>query len=459
MAVDAAGNLFIAQQIGQRIRKVDAVTGIITTVAGTGLPAFSGDGGPAVSAELSFPTGVGVDSAGNLFIADTSNNRIRKVDVLTGIITTVAGNGTLGGGGDGSAALSAQLDTPAGVMVDSAGNLYIAERNGQRIRRVDGATGIITTVAGTGTAGFSGDGGPATAAQLAGPYGVAVDAAGNLFIADTNNHRIRKVDGVTGVITTLAGTGAAGFSGDGGSATSAELNSPYGVVVDSTGNLFIADADNDRIRKVDVLTGVITTVAGSGTSGGGGDGGPATAEQLTAPYAVAADVAGNLFIADAEEHRVRKVDGSTGIISTVAGNGLAGFSGDGGLATNAQLSAPHGVAVDAAGNLFIADRGTARIRKVDGATGVITTLAGNGTAGFSGDGGPAAGAQLNFPHGVAVDVAGNLFIADTGNQRIRRVDSVTASSPRSRGMASAPGFSSLAMASRLPPHSCGIPSA
>jgi sugar lactone lactonase YvrE len=471
VAVDAAGNLFIAERASARIRMVDPA-GTITTVAGTGSAGLSGDGGAAISAQLSYPSGVAVDAAGNLFIADMWNQRIRKVDPA-GTITTVAGGGS-DGLGDGGSAMSAQLSYPSGVAVDAAGNLFIADTENHRIREVD-AAGTITTVAGNGSVGFSGDGGPAISASLflhedCGMYctyrpnaGVAVDAAGNLFIADAVNDRIRKVD-TAGTITTVAGNGLAGFSGDGGPAISAQLSDPSGVAVDATGNLFIAegnrrirkvdpagtittvvgsatsvwltasgvaadaagnlfiaDAKNQRIREVDTA-GTITTVAGTGSAGFSGDGGPATRAQLSYPSGVAVDAAGNLFIAERDNARIRKVD-PAGTITTVAGGGSDGL-GDGGPAVSAQLSDPSGVAVDAPGNLFIADAWNQRIRKVDTA-GTITTVAGTGSAGFSGDGGPAISAQLYYPYGVAVDAAGNLFIADTWNQRIRMVEAST----------------------------------
>ncbi|HMD69739.1 MAG TPA: hypothetical protein VKF41_00265 [Bryobacteraceae bacterium] len=456
VAVDSAGNLYIADTENSLIRKV--ANGVISTVAGSGGPGFSGDNGPATSAQLFFPGGVAVDSAGNLYIADSANNRIRKVS--NGVITTVAGNGTQGFSGDNGLATSAELNFPAGVAVDSAGNLYIPEPYNNRIRKVSNgvitsvvgnslsgdngpatsaqlsspnavawdsagnlyiadsgrirkvSNGVITTVAGIGTFGFSGDNGPATSAQLNYPGSVAVDPAGNLYIADTGNHRIRKVSG--GVITTVAGNGTMGFSGDNGPATSAHLNYPRGVAVDSAGNLYIADSYNFRVRKVS--SGVITTVAGNGAPGfGGGDNGPATSAPLSLPRGIAVDSAGNLYIAEFNSSRIRKVSG--GVISTVTGNGTPGFSGDNGPAIGAQLNDPEGVAVDSAGNLYIADFGNSRIRKVS--NGMISTIAGNGTPGFSGDGGPATSAQLAYPEGVAADSAGNLYVADTSNYRVR----------------------------------------
>ncbi|MHB8389384.1 MAG: NHL domain-containing protein [Acidobacteriaceae bacterium] len=344
------------------------VSGVINTVAGDGTAGYSGDGGPATSAEFNSPDNVTVDSAGNLYIADYYNNRIRKVTASTGDISTVAGNGTQGYSGNGGLATSAELSFPEDVAVDSAGNLYIADAGNHVIRMVNASTGIISTVAGDGACGYSGIGGPATSATLC-PQGVAVDSAGNLYIADGSLNRILKVYASTGIITTVAGDGGLGYSGDGGPATSAELGSPNRVAVDSAGNLYIADLGNSRIRKVTASTGIITTVAGDGTVCPGsncGDGGPATSAELNLPWDVAMDSAGDIYIADANNNVIRKVDASTGDISTVAGpgNGTIVFGGDGGPATSAELSSPIGVAVDSAGNFYIADSGHQRIRKV-----------------------------------------------------------------------------------------------
>jgi uncharacterized protein (TIGR03437 family) len=406
LAVDSAGNVYIADSYANRVRKVS--NGVITTVAGNGTPGFSGDNGPAISAQLAQPFGLAVDSAGNLYIADWGNSRIREVS--NGVITTVAGNGTCCLLNDNGPATSAQITLPEDIAVDSAGSLYISDFVHHSVRKVSG--GVITTVAGNGTQGYSGDNGPAISAELAGPYGIAVDAASNLYIGDAPANRVRKVSG--GVITTVAGNGLPGYSGDNGPAASAQLNYPYGVSVDAAGNLYIADSNNYRIRKVS--GGMITTVAGNGTTGFGGDNGPATSAQLQ-PTGVAVDAAGSLYIADALNNRIRKV--SNGVITTVAGNGTPAFSGDNGPATNAELYLPYGVAVDAASNLYIADTFNYRIRNVSG--GVITTVAGNGTEGFGRDTGPATSSPLYYPYGVAVDSAGNLYIADTDNQRIRKV--------------------------------------
>jgi sugar lactone lactonase YvrE len=331
-----------------------------------------------------------------------------------GIITTVAGNGSQGYSGDGGAATNASLRFPSGVAVDASGNLFIADMV-SRVRKVN-PNGIITTLAGNGSPGFSGDGSAATNASLYNPLGVAVDAAGNLFIADKGNNRIRKVN-TGGIITTVAGNGSSGYSGDGGAAINAGLYNPAGVAVDGFGNLFIADRSN-RIRKVDT-NGIITTVAGNGDSGYSGDGDAATNASLYLPQGVAVDASGNFFIADRSNNRIRKVD-TNGIITTVAGNGDSGYSGDGGAATNNSLFLPSGVALDASGNLFIADFVNNRIRNVD-TNGIITTIAGNGDSGYSGDGGAATNASLYYPAGVALDASGNLFIADTSNYHVREV--------------------------------------
>ncbi len=325
--------------------------------------------------------------------------RAEYTHVLAGVITTVAGADTQGFSGDGGAATSAQLSGPVGVVIDSSGNLYISDYNNNRIRKVDTSGNISSTVAGT----------------LNRPIGVAIDSGGNLYIADYNNHRIRKVD-ISGNISTVAGT-TRGFSGDGGAATSAQLNSPQSVEIDSSGNLYIADSSNHRIRKVDI-NGNISTVAGTSTSGFSGDGGAATSAQLNFPQGVEIDSSGNLYIADYNNHRIRKVDIS-GNISTVAGT-TRGFSGDGGAATSAQLNRPTGVEIDGSGNLYISDNTNNRIRKVD-ISGNISTVAGTGTGGFSGDGGAATSAQLNRPTDVEIDGSGNLYIADTNNHRIRKV--------------------------------------
>ncbi len=533
LKVDAAGKLIVADQVSNRIRKIDT-NGIITTIAGIGTRGFSGDDGPATEAQLNFPNGVTIDAAGNIYIADTINSRIRKIDT-SGIISTIAGNGVAGFGGDGGLATSAALNRPYEVKVDAAGNIYVADSDNNRIRRIN-ALGIISTIVGNGTQGFSGDGGPAIMAEISSPIGVEVDMAGNIYVADTFNSRIRKVQpippfpatlvgqtsspqdiylvinepvtissfsvpqseggapeyaagtvtgcslgsaltmgaictipvtfspvfpgvrgvplvvtttgagefnfGLTGIgtapqialspgiIQTVAGNGSSGFSGDNGPATAASMTTPAGVARDSVGNLYIATDDN-RIRKV-APNGTITTVAGNGTTCADrttpcGDGGPATDATFISAVNLAVDSAGNLYITDTDGWRVRKVD-ANGIITTVAGNGTlcapTTSCGDGGPATSASLNGPFGIVVDGNGNLFIADQTAFRIRKVT-PNGIITTIAGTGVAGFSGDNGPAIHATLNHPLCLAIDAAGNLYITDASNQRVRRVDAVT----------------------------------
>jgi sugar lactone lactonase YvrE len=334
-------------------------------------------------------------------------------------ISTVAGTGALGSGGDGGPAVAATLDNPTSVAVDGQGNLYIADAAGNRVRKVSGGT--ITTIAGTGTNGFSGDGGPATSAQLSAPFAVAVDGQGNVYIADNGNRRVRRVS-AGGTITTIAGTGVAGSSGDGGPAAAAQLASPVGIAVDRGGNVYVADEGGHRIRRIG--TGGVTTprfistVAGAVGPGFSGDGGAATSAHLNAPVGVAVDALGSVYIADYGNHRLRRVSPS-GVISTVAGTGTPGFSGDGGPATEARLSGLWGVAVDARGDVYVADSDNRRVRRLSG--GRITTVAGTGTPGSTGDDGPAADAQLALPRGVAADARGNLYVADSVAHKVRLV--------------------------------------
>ncbi|MHB8260172.1 MAG: NHL domain-containing protein [Bacteroidia bacterium] len=336
---------------------------IIYTVAGNGTSGYTGNGGLAQSAELHGPEGVTIDASGNLYIADNGNNVVRKV-TKTGVISTYAGNGTAGFSGDGGQATAAELSGPAGVAIDANGNLYISDQDNQRIRKVT-STGVISTVAGNGTIGYYGNGVQATSAELNGPSNIAVDASGNLYIADTGNHGIRKVTVSTGIINTIAGIlSVYGFSGDGGQATAAELHNPTGVFVDGSGNVYIADEMNQRIRKVN-SAGIINTIAGTGTAGYSGDGGQATAAELYDPYDVELDASGNIYIADEQNFRIRKIN-TSGVISTYAGTGTAGFTGDGGLATAAEINVAYGlgIAIDGSGNLFIPDYADNRVREV-----------------------------------------------------------------------------------------------
>ncbi len=334
----------------------------ISTYAGTGTEGFCCDNGPATQAELSLPYGVSTDSSGNVYIADAGNDRVRKVTLSSGTITTLAGNGTYGDSGDGGIATSAEIEAPYKVAVDNSGNVYISEAS-CRIRKVVQSTQIITTVAGNGNCGYSGDGGSATSAEIWGG-GIAVDGSGNIYIADGNNARIRKVTISTGIISTIAGNGTSGYSGDGGPATSAELNTPLGVAVDGSGSIYISDVSANVIRKVTVSTGIITTVAGDGVRGYGGDGGSATSAELEQPRGVTVDSSGNIYIADSFNQRTRNVTASTGIITTFAGDGTAGYVGDGGSPTSAELYYPFDAAIGNSGVIYIADSYNNRIRAV-----------------------------------------------------------------------------------------------
>lgn len=333
--------------------------------------------------------------------------------VPTFTISTVAGNGTAGDSGDGGPATDAELNGPRGVTEDIYGNLYIAEYYGQRVRKVT-PSGTITTLAGTGVAGYSGDGGPATSAELNGPYRVTVDLAGNVYIPDSGNSRVRKV-APNGTITTVVGTGRAGYTGDGGPAIYASLNYPEAVAFDPAGNYYVADEGANAVRFV-TTTGTISTAAGTGVAGYSGDGGPATSAKLDGPVGVAVNAAGNLYISDQGNNVIRKV--TNGTIATIAGNGGFGFSGDGGPAINAELGYPASIGLDAAGNLYIPDVNNNRIRVVL-TNGTITSVAGNGVEGYSGDGGPALDAAINVPRSVSVGPNGNVYIGDFGNNRVR----------------------------------------
>lgn len=449
VTLDGKGNVYIADGNNHRIRKLDLTTGIIATVAGNGVFGYTGDGGPATAATLDEPRRVALDSAGRLYIADFRNCRVRRVDPASGLIDSVVGNGACQSDGDGGPAMDAGLNYPRDVALDAQDNLYIAEVG--RIRKVPAATGIIQTLAGTGEFGYSGDGGPATAAALSIAEGIAVDASGNVYFADVSNQRVRRVDAATGTIQTVAGTWPRNYenNGDGGPATSASLFNPSGVAVDAQGNLFIADTSGNRVRKVSATTGLIETVAGGCPSpdGGLGDGGAATAACLNSPWGVGLDANGDIYIADTGNGRVRLVQ--SGVIATVAGNGNPPFDGDGGPARFAWLDAPIGLALDTGGNLHVADNGNRRVRRIDTHTGLIDTIlvveypgpsglafdsvgdlyvaayysllkraqntgavitiAGSGTG--LGDGMPASQAALNGTQGIAVDASQNLYLS------------------------------------------------
>ena len=463
VAMDAAGNIYVADKVSHRIKKIDAVTGQVTVIAGRGSSLASGDGGPALTAGFDAQS-IALDSQGNIYIADQKNHRIRKIEVATGIISTVAGTGLRGFLGDGGPADVARLNQPGGIAIDANNNLFIADLENHRIRKVDAQTNEITTVAGSGISGFWGDGGGAIKAQLNRPKGLAIDANNNLYIADQGNHCIRKVDLNHHLITTIAGNSTKGFSGDGGDAVLASLDNPTDVVLDTQGNVYIADGNNHRVRKISASTGHIHTIVGNGlefySAGFSGDGGDALQAQFNfhlQDTKLAQDRAGHIYIADTDNQRIRKIDVHTNIITTVAGNGNQGHLGDGGLATAAALTDPTGIDIDANGDIYIAEKDHIRkvaagtqvistlyqgqprdvhldskghlyfieghqIKKIKLATQEVTLVAGTGSRGSAGDGGPAVQAQLYSPSSVALDKQGNLYISDYWNGKVRKVD-------------------------------------
>jgi sugar lactone lactonase YvrE len=348
---------------------------IISTVAGNGVLGFSGDGGQATSAEFRYPLQVAFDASGNTYIADPNNNVVHKIEKSTGIINIIAGNGYLAGtsggySGDGGQATDAELYWPTGIALDLHGNIYITDYNNNRVREVNISTGVINTIAGIGTFGFSGDGGQATSAELYEPYALAFDTSGNMYISDEANNRIRKVTMFTGIISTIAGNGNQSYSGDGGQATTAELAYPAGITLDDSGNVFIADCFNNRIRKITERTGVINTIAGNGTAAFSGDGGQAIASELNNPVDVKLDASGNIYVSDRYNNRIREVTLSTSIINTIAGNGITGYTGDGGQATAAELNNPGGLEFDASGNIYFADELNSVVRKISLPSGI-----------------------------------------------------------------------------------------
>jgi sugar lactone lactonase YvrE len=405
---DKSGNLYISDFSGQRIRKVTPA-GTISTYAGTGISGFSGDGGPASSAQLSFPTGLVFDSAGDLIVADGLNNRIRKIDP-SGIITTIAGTGAAGYTGDGGPALDATFNQVWDVTYDPSGNLYITDIGNCAVRIVN-PSGIINTYAGNGTCGYGGDGRAANHANLNFPRGM-VFAGGNLYIADTLNHRVRKVN-THGIISTFAGNGQPGFSGDGGKATAATIGNPKGLAF-RNGTVYIANAGRAHIRTVTIKTGIINTYAGT-FPGYDGDGNALLSSSFFNPNGLLFNSAGNLLVVDTLNQRVREAAG--GVMTTIAG----GFIGDKRAATSASLAQPEATAFDKSGNYYIADATGNSIRKVS-TNGKITTVAGTGISGYSGDGGQATAATLWYPLGVGLDSSNNLFISDDFNNVIRKVD-------------------------------------
>jgi sugar lactone lactonase YvrE len=415
VAEDSLGNLYIADMGGHRVLKVTPL-GATTSFAGTGTATFSGDGGPAASAALAYPACVLVAPGDVIYICDKANHRIRRVQ--GGIITTVAGTGVGGFTGDG-AGPTIELKEPED-MVLVGGNIVFSDQENNRIRQLNIANGAVTTLAGTGPSGYAGENVPA-ASTIASPMGLAATADGRILFAERDAHRLRALAG--GTITTVAGDGVASFGGDGGAALDATFRLVEGAAMDAAGNLFISDSGNNRIRKVDGATGAVSTLAGNGTTTFGVDGVPATVVGLDGPSDVVVDAAGNVIFSDTHHHRVRSVD-TTGNIHTIIGNGVPGFAGDNGPAAAAQIASPTGLAIDAAGNLYVADFDNSRVRKIDPA-GNVTTVAGDGNPGFNGDGLAATATSLNGPTDMTFDGAGNMFIADLRNQRVRRVDAAS----------------------------------
>ena len=431
VVVDANGNLYISDNGNRRIRKVDATTGNVTTFAGNGTEGSSGDGGPATSAQIGSVSSIALDSNGNLYIADESHSVVRKVDAATGTISTIAGQGENQNGNTDAANLKIY---GAAVDIDGSDNIYIAATASQVVFKVDANTNIATVVAGTPfEAGFEGDGSPATSAKLNNPRRIHVDAGGNIYILDTTNQRVRKVDATTGVITTVAGNGEEGFNGD-GPGTQASLQIPWGggLTTDTSGNLYISDQGNNILRKVDAQTGHIQTILGNETGWGyrtALDGRLAGGIEVNSIQDLSVDPPGNVYIADQGADKIWKIDATTGVITTLAGTGQAGYSGDGGPATNAQLNNPRGVYADGSGNVYIGDRSNHRIRKVD-PSGMITTIAGGNAAGERGtlrgnaaEGAPATEVQLNSPQGISKNSTGEVHFTDRANKRIFRIDS------------------------------------
>ena len=419
--------IYVADTGNNMIRAITGST--ISRFAGNTTAGNTGDGGPALAALFQAPFGLAMSRTNNLVITDRGNSVVRQVSTATGITTLVAGNYTAGFSGDGGLATAAQLDSPRGIALDATSNIYIADTNNNRIRRVAAATGLITTVAGTGVAGFSGDGGNPTTARFSSLTGLAADSSGNLYVADTENHCVRYVNFGTNTITTVAGQGGLpGFSGDYSFASFARLSSPTHVAVDpQNGYYYIADEGNRRIRYVNPANNIIFTYAGNGSPASAGDGGPARRGVFASIDSVAADPVGStIYVAEGLGNLIRSISMSSNLISTAVGTGAPGFSGDGGAAYAAQISSPITVVLDGNRNIFFTDTNNQRVRRVDATTGLIDTIAGNGVQGYGGDGFPAVSASLNTPRALAVDSArSTLYIGDSGNYRIRSVDLTT----------------------------------
>ena len=412
ICVDSTGDIYIVELPGY-VRRIDANTGIITTIAGNGTSVFSGDGGPATGATLVQPKGIAVDSSGNIYISDTGDARIRKITAATGIISTIAGTGHVFESGDGGSAANASFVSLGELAIDSHNDLYVVD--GDRVRMISAASGVIKTVAGNGTAALSGDGGPATQAAINQPAGLALDSAGNLYIADTGNGRVRLVTAASGVISTIAGTS---LNGDGGLAAGAVLNKPQALAFDSAGDMFIAETS--LIRKVSTATGLISTFAGGGTSAPNG---VSALQAKLSPLSLVFDSSGNLIVGEAG--LILRID-TSGTVTTIAGTGVVGFSGDGGPATAAEVGYVSALALDSSGRYLFVDSGNKRVRRIDNSTGVITTIAGNGGANFTGVGQPATNTGIGNVVGLAVDSNQNLYIGGINLYYLLKISSAGA---------------------------------
>ena len=418
---DLTGRVFIADTANQVIRSIVGST--INTYAGTGVIGNTGDGGAAITAKLNSPFGLTVDSVNNLLFTDLSNCAIRRISP-SGTIERIAGTYTNGFSGDGGLANSSIMAFPRGITVDSANNIYFCDTGNSRVRRIDAVTNLIATVAGNGTPGFGGDGGLAVNANLSSPTGVAADSVGNIYIADTQNQCIRYLNRATSTITTVAGRPRIpGYGGDKSFATFAFLSSPSHVAFDgSSGYYYIADDGNNRIRYVNSATKIIFTAAGNGSPFTGGDGGPAVDAVFGSITSIATDSSENIYISDGLAHAIRKINAATSTITTIAGTGVGGFSGDGGLATSATVSSPQTIVIDPTNAIFFTDMNNQRVRRIDATTSTITSIVGTGVAGYNGDSISSINARLNYPKALTLDSLGALYIGDTQNFRIRRAD-------------------------------------
>jgi sugar lactone lactonase YvrE len=416
LAFDSRGDLYVCDNSNDRVRKIDMRSGIIATVLGNGQRASNGDGGPAVEASTLMPDAICLDLYDNLYVGEKYGFRVRKVERRTGRVRTLVGNGVPGFGEEGVSGWQATCNSvESGIWADPDGTVFWGDCSG-RLRRYDGHTGIVTTaLGGTGV----GDGGPATEAFLCGPGGLSAGPDGAIYIADVWSQRVRAIDPRSGSIRTVAGNGARAYGGDGGPATEAYLGNPHDVSADARGGIVIADTRHGHVRRVDE-DGTIRAIAGTTLQWDKGDGGPALGACLVHVEAVAHGRGGDVYLGDAVG-RIRKIDAQSGIITTVAGCGLPGFSVDGGPATQAPIGAPSAICFDAGGNLYFADRAYHVIRRVDAQSGAIATVAGCGEAGFSPDGTPARAARLDLPYGLAIGAGGTIYFSDTRNNRVRRI--------------------------------------